>query len=228
MSSLAATWNPSPALDRIGASQTQAPAADERAGFETWDDPEALAQAIRAAQAGEEWAFAHLVNHYRSLAERVAYPILRTEEAVADAVQEALIKVYHALPRFTEGNFPAWLARIVTNTCYDHLRRRKRRPALSLDRLQEDGMPDIPSPRPDADPEQAALAAERRAQLIQAIRALSPAHQAVVILVDVHGYDYTEAADHLGIPVGTVKSRLSRARAALRERLLAQGLVARP
>ena len=72
---------------------------------------------LQAAQLGDERAFGSLVSHYRQFADRVATQILRTEEAAADAVQEALIKVYRALPRFQEGNFRSWLLRIVTNTC---------------------------------------------------------------------------------------------------------------
>jgi RNA polymerase sigma-70 factor, ECF subfamily len=96
-----------------------------------------LTHTIHAAQLGDEWAFAQLVETYRSSAERVARQIMRTEEAAADAVQEAMIKVYRAMPRFEDRNFRSWLLRIVTNTCYDHLRRQKRRPAVSLDELQE-------------------------------------------------------------------------------------------
>ncbi len=188
-------------------------------------DSPGLVAAIHAAQAGDEQAFALLVEAHRALAERVAYSILRTEEAVADAVQDALLKMYQALPRFTEGNFRAWLMRIVTNTCYDYLRRRRRRPAVSLDALEEEMNREFGNPRADQSPEQAVLRAEQHRQILEAIQALSPAHQAVVILVDVHGYDYQETAEALGIPVGTVKSRLSRARAALRERLVVRGVV---
>ena len=75
-----------------------------------------LPEMLQAAQAGDEQAFGLLFTHYQQMAKRVAQQILRTEEAAADAVQEAMIKVYRALPRFQEGNFRSWLLRIVTNT----------------------------------------------------------------------------------------------------------------
>lgn len=176
---------------------------------------------IHAARAGDESAFSQLCETYRSTAERVARQILRTEEGAADAVQDALIKVYKAIPNFEDGNFRAWLLRIVTNTCYDHLRRQKRRPAISLDKLLEESYTEIPDTRHAHDPEKMALRREQRAFLRGAINELSPWHRDVVLLVDVMGYDYAEAAAMLDLPLGTVKSRLSRARAALRDRLIA-------
>jgi len=176
---------------------------------------------IHAARAGDESAFCRLCDAYRSAAERVARHILRTEEAAADAVQDALVKVYKAIPHFEDGNFRAWLLRIVTNTCYDHLRREKRRPHLSLDALLEESYTEMPDTRSSNDPEHMALRREQRDFLRGAINELSPWHRDVVVLVDVMGYDYSEAAGMLGLPLGTVKSRLSRARASLRERLCA-------
>jgi RNA polymerase sigma-70 factor (ECF subfamily) len=180
-----------------------------------------MTAAIHAARAGDESAFCHLCDTYRAAAERVARPILRTEEAAADAVQDALIKVYKAIPQFEDGNFRAWLLRIVTNTCYDHLRRQKRRPAISLDALLEESYTEMPDTRISNDPEHMALRGEQRDFLRSAIDELSPWHKEVVVLVDVRGYDYGEAATILGLPLGTVKSRLSRARANLRTSLCA-------
>lgn len=184
-----------------------------------------LAPLIRAARAGDDRAFGRLVEAYRSTAERVAYHILRTEEAAADAVQDAWIKVHNAISRFEDGNFRAWLLRIVTNTCYDHLRRQKRRPAVSLDELMEGAQVEFPDEELHSDPERAVLRREQREVLMAAIGELSPWHRDVVVLVDVYGYDYGEAATLLGVPLGTVKSRLSRARSALRDLLLDANLV---
>ncbi len=92
---------------------------------------------IEAARGGDDRAFGHLIDQYRSSAERVAYQILRTEDGAADAVQEALIKAHRAMVRFQDGNFRSWFLRIVTNTCYDHLRRQKRRASVSLDEIHE-------------------------------------------------------------------------------------------
>jgi RNA polymerase sigma-70 factor, ECF subfamily len=186
-----------------------------------------LTATVHAARSGEEWAFNLLAEQYRTAAERLAQQILRTEEAAADAVQEALIKAYRAMPRFQDGNFRSWLLRIVTNTCYDHLRRQKRRSALSLDETVEWAALDMPGHLLAAaqNPETVALQQEQLRLLLQAIDNLPAWHRNVVILIDVHGYDYNEAADHLGLPLGTVKSRLSRARSALRDVLVEAGLV---
>lgn len=184
--------------------------------------------AIQAARRGDEWAFSYLATYYRGAAERVAQHILRTEEAAADAVQEALIKVHRAMPRFQDGNFRSWLLRIVTNTCYDHLRRQKRRAAVSLEELMQQSSTDLPIEQDDqesTDPESITLRRESMQLLLDKIDELPPWHRNVVLLVDVHGYDYAEAADTLGLPLGTVKSRLSRARAALRDQLVQAELV---
>ena len=180
---------------------------------------------VQAARLGEEWAFNTLAEEYRTAAERLAQQILRTEEAAADAVQEALIKAYRAMPRFQDGNFRSWLLRIVTNTCYDHLRRQKRRSTLSLDETADWVTLDLPSHllSEAENPETVALQQESLHLLLQAIEDLPLWHRNVVLLVDVHGYDYNEAAEVLGLPLGTVKSRLSRARSALRDVLIEAG-----
>jgi RNA polymerase sigma-70 factor (ECF subfamily) len=185
-----------------------------------------VAWAVQAARKGEEWAFNQLVELYRHAAERLAQQILRTEEAAADAVQEALIKAYRAMPRFQDGNFRSWLLRIVTNTCYDHLRRQKRRAAISLDEAPEWTELELPNPmqKEAENPEAIALRQESMQLLLGAIEQLPLWHRNVVLLVDVYGYDYGEAAEMLGLPLGTVKSRLSRARSALRDALVASGL----
>lgn len=181
---------------------------------------------IQAARLGDESAFTYLVTYYRGAAERVAQHILRTEEAAADAVQEALIKVHRAMPRFQDGNFRSWLLRIVTNTCYDHLRKQKRRAAVSLDELFEntDGELPIASPN-EKNPEAVILRDESMRLLLQAVDKLPDWHRTVILMVDVHGYDYAETAEALDLPLGTIKSRLSRARASLRDELLAVGIV---
>lgn len=184
-----------------------------------------LTPTIHAARAGDEHAFGRLMEIYYSTAERVAYHILRTEEAAADAVQDAWIKVHGAIERFEDGNFRAWLLRIVTNTCYDHLRRQKRRPALSLDELMEGAHVEFADEGRTVDPEATVIRREQHERLLGAIQSLSPWHRDVVLLVDVHGYDYTEAADMLKVPLGTVKSRLSRARSSLRDLLLEDNLL---
>lgn len=184
-----------------------------------------MPEMIDAARLGDERAFAMLIDQYQATAQRLAQHILRTEEAAADAVQDALIKVHRALPRFHDGNFRSWLLRIVTNTCYDHLRSQKRRASLSLDELNEQVGHELPitDDSSEDDPEAIVLQREGLSALMAAIEELPEWHRSVVVLVDVNGYDYQEAADVLDLPLGTVKSRLSRARATLRDRLIEVG-----
>lgn len=183
---------------------------------------------VEAARRGDDNAFGHLIEYYRSAAERIAQQILHTEEGAADAVQEALIKAHRAMSRFQDGNFRSWFLRIVTNTCYDHLRRQKRRAAISLDELTEEAGIDyvVNHERSGDDPETLVMQNESMRLLQNAIDGLPTWHRSVVMLVDVQGYDYNEAAEILGLPLGTVKSRLSRARNALRDELVRSGVVA--
>ena len=177
---------------------------------------------IHAARAGDELAFQGLVEAYWSTAARLAGSIMQTEEAAADAVQEALIKVHRAMPRYKDGNFRAWLLRIVSNTCYDHLRRLQRRKCVSLEQLIEDSDFEAPEYHGDRCPEKYALRQERITALGLFIDRLPPWYRDVVVLVDVHGYDNHEAAAYLDLPRGTIKSRLSRGRAILRDQLVAE------
>ncbi len=186
---------------------------------------------IQGARTGDQAAFCALIRAHHGAAERVARHIMRTDEAAADALQDSFIKVYRAMPRFQDGNFRSWLLRIVTNTCYDHLRRQRRRPALSLDELLEQPTTEFSTARtldgpPLSDnPEQITVHRETMQRILAAIADLPSWHRNVVLLVDVHGCDYAEAADTLDLPLGTVKSRLSRGRAALRNRLVEENLI---
>lgn len=206
--------------------------AEQQMSTGAWDVPVAtpgltLDTTIQAARMGDDRAFGNLVDLYRSAAERLAQQILHTEDAAADAVQEAMIKAHRAMQRFQDGNFRSWFLRIVTNTCYDHLRRQKRRAAVSLDEITEQAGIDYLSPADfmEEDPENVVLQNESMRLLLRAIEELPAYHRNVVMLVDVHGYDYGEAAEMLELPLGTVKSRLSRARSALRDQLVSTGIV---
>lgn len=187
-----------------------------------------MPELIQAARGGDDLAFNHLIGHYQAAAQRLAQQILRTEEAAADAVQDALIKVHRALPRFQDGNFRSWLLRIVTNTCYDYLRSQRRRSTVSLEDLTDPSGAEFPQLRADEmqNPEMLVTQQESLQFLLRSIEELPVWHRDVVLLVDVHGYDYTEAAEMLDLPLGTVKSRLSRARSALRDQLSRAGFVA--
>lgn len=175
---------------------------------------------IAAAQQGDTTAFNRLVLQYQDMAYTVAYRIMSDPHAAADAAQEAFISAYQGLHGFRGGSFKAWLMRIVTNACYDELRRRKRHPQNSLDVLHvEEPMPASPLNPPLESPEGYAERQEL-SRLLQAGIALLPDDQRVaLVLSDVQGFSYQEIAEAMGVPKGTVKSRLHRARARLRDYL---------
>lgn len=177
---------------------------------------------IRAAQAGDLEAFNALVLRYQDMAFTIAYRMMGDSQRAADATQDAFLTAYRRLETYMGGNFKAWLMKIVTNTCYDALRYEKRRPATHLDDLAPDGVDDDPPiPDPTPTPEQHLQASELQRAIQQCIDALNPDQRLVLIMSDVEGYPYQEIADLLNTQLGTVKSRLSRARASVRQCLQA-------
>lgn len=183
----------------------------------TRDDSELIA----AAKKGDLSAFNQLVLRYQSQAYNVAYRLLGNRDAAADATQEAFLKAYQRLHQLRGNTFRPWLLRIVTNTCYDMLRQYARRPTQSLEPAEEDDEPDRLArwQSPEASPEEIALRHEIHRVIQEGLLTLSPEHRAVVVLSDIEGLNYEEIAQALNVPVGTVKSRLSRARARLRDYL---------
>lgn len=178
-------------------------------------EQEFIAQAVD----GNLDAFNQLVLIYQDVAYSVAYRMLRNQESAADAVQDSFLKAYRALDGFQGGNFRSWLLRIVTNTCYDALRARQRRGTDSLDDLTfaQDHNPYLVdhAERPEAYAERMELN-----QFIEAgIQTLPPDQRTVLLLCDIHGYAYEEIAEIVELPMGTVKSRISRARSRLRDYL---------
>jgi len=179
---------------------------------------------IHDAQRGDVNAYNTLVLHYQDHAFNVAYRIMGEDAAAADATQEAFIAAFKHLRQFRGGSFRAWLLRIVTNACYDELRRLKRRPQSSLEALLvEDEAPDSPFTSQSPTPEQHAQQMELQRAIEECLRGLSDEHRLMVVLADVEGYDYTEIAQAADCAIGTVKSRLSRARAHMRDCLMGFG-----
>jgi RNA polymerase sigma-70 factor (ECF subfamily) len=175
---------------------------------------------VQAAQAGDLEAFNQLALQYQDVIYHQAFWILGEDAPAEDAVQEALILAYRKLDTFKGGSFRAWLVRIATHVCYDELRRWKRRPSVPLFPTGSDDE-EMESPEWLEDmgesPEASAERTDLRLTLERMLEKLTPEFRAVISLVDVQGFDYTEAAEALGIPTGTVKSRLARARLRLRE-----------
>ncbi len=173
---------------------------------------------IEQAQNGDVFSYNTLVLHYQDSVFNVAYRIMGEQDAAADATQEAFISAYMSLRRFRGGNFKAWLMRIVTNACYDELRRRKRRPQSSLNEISEvyESTPLLIS-KDSPGPEEY----RQQTELVEAIQRcldeLPDEQRTVAVLCDVEGYDYKEIAGIMSTSMGTVKSRISRARAKLRD-----------
>jgi RNA polymerase sigma-70 factor (ECF subfamily) len=175
---------------------------------------------IKAACQGDLASFNRLVLSYQGLAYNLAYRILGNGDAAADAAQDAFIKAYRNLGQYRGGSFKAWLLRIVTNVCYDQLRSLQRKPTNSLEDIAVD--PEHAGQLVDSAerPGDYALRQELGQLLQEAIDRLPPEQRMVMILSDVEGLSYEEIAQVMDTSLGTVKSRLSRARAKLRDFLL--------
>ncbi|MCB0165451.1 MAG: sigma-70 family RNA polymerase sigma factor, partial [Anaerolineae bacterium] len=175
------------------------------------------------AQQGDLAAFNQLVMAYQGTAYSVAYRVMGNSETAADACQDAFLKAYKSIKQYEGGSFKSWLLRIVTNTCYDHLRYKKRRPATSLDDMTDN--PDEHNTHLVSDseaPEDRVLRGELNELIQVGINQLPEDQRVVLVLSDVQGMAYQEIADIIDQPLGTVKSRLSRGRRRLRDFLLEQ------
>lgn len=177
---------------------------------------------IQRSLAGDVNAFNQLVTAYQNMAYSVAYRMLQESNASADAVQDSFVKAYRGLESYRGGSFKSWLMRIVTNTCYDALRSRGRRPTDSLDDLVENvEYAPFLTDKQESPP---AYAERMELQLIleRAIASLPEEQRLVLVLCDVEGYAYEEISEITGVAMGTVKSRISRARSRLRDYLVSR------
>jgi RNA polymerase sigma-70 factor (ECF subfamily) len=175
---------------------------------------------IREAQRGDLDAFNSLVLAYQDIAFNTAVRILGDDDQAADAAQDAFLSAFRNITAFRGGSFRAWLLRIVTNACYDELRRKKRRPSIPLEPQTRAGE-EMDSPRwladPSLSPEQTLEVDELEHAIQHCLNALPTDFRAVVVLADIQGLDYGEVAVTARVPLGTIKSRLARARLRLRE-----------
>lgn len=158
---------------------------------------------IDEAVGGDPDAFLELIRPHDRALRGLAYRMLRDAHLMDDALQDAYLAAYRSLPRFRrDSSFKTWIFRIVHNACIDIIR--KRRELDEIDEIPGGGFDDV---------------ADLRLDLAEALDRIPHDHRAVLLVVDVHGFDYTAAADILDIPVGTVRSRLSRARRGMRQLL---------
>ena len=180
---------------------------------------------IRGAQRGDLDSFNRLILAYQNMTFNMAYRILGDPAAAEDATQDAFISAFRSIRRFRGGSFRSWVMRIVTNACYDELRRRKRRPTTPLEPMIDDETMGTPFwiADPGETPEQATIRAELGETIQDCLNTLVDDFRTVVVLIDIQGVDYQEAAATIGKPLGTVKSRLARARMRLRDCLQGAG-----
>lgn len=177
---------------------------------------------LRKAQKGDSHAFERLVTPHEQMLWRVCWHYTHHQEDASDCLQEAMLKAWRAIGSYRgECALSTWLYRIASTVCLDFLRKRKRLPETeSADEMSEDGfMPVDPSPTPD----ESILKAESTAHIRAAMDALPGDMRTVLVLYSLEGLGYEEIAQTLGISVGTVKSRLNRARQKIAKYLAAEG-----
>jgi RNA polymerase sigma-70 factor (ECF subfamily) len=171
-----------------------------------------LSDLARRARDGDRRALEQLLRESYDRVHPVCRRLLGNEPDAADAAQETMVSVVRGLPRFDgRSRYSTWLYRIAVNASLDELRRRRRRPAGSL------------RPPPDTAVEGAVDAVAGMLDLQAALAGLAPEFRAAVVLRDVCGCDYAEIAEVLGIPGGTVRSRIARGRSLLAAQVLAAG-----
>ena len=182
---------------------------------------------VSRALTGREDGFEELVRRYQRPIVSYVYRMVGDYDAALDLTQEVFIKVYGSLARYrSEYKFSTWIYRIAHNAAIDHLRR-----PLSGRRVEELGRESPghgPYQRPLAStaptPEQESERAERRAEIEEVVRALPPAYRELIILRHAHDMSYDEIAEVTGLPIGTVKNRIFRAREAMRGELVGRGI----
>ena len=172
---------------------------------------------IERASGGDPSAFNRLMEMHEKRMYAVALRMCANREDAQDCLQEAMLRVFRAIGGFKgQSAFSTWVYRITMNTCLDELRKKKNRQNTSLDNLLDQGW--SPSDGENV-PEKQAMLSETRRQISSAIQELPEDMRAAVVLRDVHGFAYDEIANALDTNVGTIKSRISRGREKLREKL---------
>jgi RNA polymerase sigma-70 factor (ECF subfamily) len=174
---------------------------------------------VQRAQYGDQAALCEIISRYERKTYNLAYRLMGNHADASDAAQEALVRIYTRLDHFRgDSAFSTWLFRVVTNTCLDELRRRGRLRHTSLDSAlptDEGALPRQTTSEAES-PIERAEQREVQAAVQRAISRLPEDYRVVVVMRDLHDYSYHEIADVLGTSLGTVKSRLHRARQALR------------
>ncbi len=178
---------------------------------------------VKRAKQGELRAFEELILQHEKIVYNLALRMMKQSEDAKDISQEVFLKAYRNIRNFDErSRFSTWLYRITTNTCIDELRKRQKKPSLSIEEEmdgEEGGILRQIAAAGDT-PEESLLRTEQKSEILQALNKLSPEHRTIVVFRDVQGLSYEEIAEILEIGLGTVKSRISRGRAQLKQEIL--------
>ncbi len=173
---------------------------------------------IKQAQKNDEMAFCALIERYEKRIYNIAYKFLRNEHDAQDAAQDAIIKMYTNIRKFSfQSAFSTWMYRVTANTCLDMLRKKK--PDTDLDEFERFAV------SKDGNPDRDTINRELGENIKAAIRMLPEKYIPIIVLKDMEGLKYEEIAAILNISVGTVKSRISRAREKLRDILVSNRLI---
>ena len=178
---------------------------------------------IRRAKQGDMLAFEELILQHEKIVYNVALRMMNHSEDARDISQEVFLKAYRNLADFDERSaFSTWLYRITHNTCIDEMRKRKGKQSYSLEEEleNEDGSMQRQIADEGDTPEESLLREEQKSEILQALDTLSEEHKAAIILRDVKGLSYEEISEILELSLGTVKSRISRARNQLKTEIL--------
>ncbi len=179
---------------------------------------------VERSKKGDRDAFEHLVRLYENKVYTIAYRLMGNHADAADLAQESFIKIYQALPNFRgDSSFSTWIYHITVNVCRDELRKRQRRPTVSLDEHAGDGNNSTYEIRSTAPgPEEMLDRSETQAMIQHCLNNLSEDYRTILVMREIQELAYEEIAEILGCSLGTVKSRLSRARQALKEKISKQ------
>ncbi len=186
---------------------------------------EAINNLIKQAQGGDTSAFEKLIQRHEKIVFNIAYKMLSNAEDVKDISQDVFVKVYKNLPKFDgKSAFSTWIYRITVNTCIDEIRKRKGKETYSMDEEFEGDENSMSRQYEDEGPtpEEALIADEKKKMIMDGISRLSQEHKTVIVLRDIEGFSYTEITEITGMTLGTVKSRLARARLQLKNILIKQ------
>ena len=168
------------------------------------------------------YAWEKLVKEYENMVYHIAYRMMQNEQEAKDISQEIFIKVYRNLPKFDEkSTFSTWLYRIAINTCIDALRKNKTKQTISWEQHIEQNKNETITYTTET-PEEICLQKEKQNNIMEALQNLSPEHKAVILMRDIQDMTYGEIAECLSVSLGTVKSRIARAREQFKKEFLAK------